>query len=371
MPETTRPGPCPFQPAAFLAVLFLVTGQPTAAEGLDFDQGVDVAPVLEQARGDVQTIQQGPESRPIPVPPKAFANPKEVLDYLSGLPNRSDKRVISGQFIGYGGSGNLNEINEIFKKTRHWVGMIGLDYHDYGLGKPNYAANSHLVKYWKRGGLITVSNHPNNPHTGGNVYDRNIDIADLLQPGTTAYTRWKAELDVLAEGLKELKDNGVVVLWRPYHEMNGRWFWWGGRDAEDFKALWRLMYHYFTDTQGLDNLLWVYSPDHQASVTEYYPGADYVDIVAVDVYLTDPSELSEGTYGDLVSFGKPMGLGEYGPGGQRPDVESTDFSLLIKAIQQKFPKTTFFQVWNEDWGMHNSNHRNADVLLGDPWIVNR
>ena len=82
--------------------------------------------------------------------------------------------------------------------------MIGADYHDYGSHGPNAGANAMLAEYWRRGGLVTISNHAGNPRTGGNVFDRRIRLSELLDKNSAAHRRWMAELDVLAEGLRDL-----------------------------------------------------------------------------------------------------------------------------------------------------------------------
>ena len=73
--------------------------------------------------------------------------------------------------------------------------------------------------------------------------------------------------------------------------MNGKWFWWGGADKEEFLALWRHMFDYFTTTKGLNNLLWLYSSNSEdawtRSVDFYYPGDAYCDVVGLDNYTDD------------------------------------------------------------------------------------
>jgi len=113
--------------------------------------------------------------------------------------------------------------------------------------------------------------NPANPK-GGGLRDKGVNIAELLQPDTDTHQRWMQELDLTAEGLKELKDAGVVVLWRPFHEMNGGWFWWGAKEPEQFIALWRHMFDYFSKTKSLDNLLWVYGPNHGQNTRSIMPG---------------------------------------------------------------------------------------------------
>jgi mannan endo-1,4-beta-mannosidase len=93
----------------------------------------------------------------------------------------------------------------------------------------------------------------------------------------------------VAEGLQQLKDAGVVVLWRPFHEMNGDWFWWGKKTGDDgYKKLYRMLYDRLVNFHHLNNLIWVYNcnelNDNVDPYEKYYPGNDVVDILATDVY---------------------------------------------------------------------------------------
>lgn len=96
--------------------------------------------------------------------------------------------------------------------------------------------------------------------------------------------------------LRQLRDARIPILWRPYHEMNGVWFWWCAKPGENgFKKLWIMTYDYLTRVHGLDNLLWVWNTnaprdkqgDEAGPYADYYPGSEYVDILAADVYHRD------------------------------------------------------------------------------------
>lgn len=106
--------------------------------------------------------------------------------------------------------------------------------------------------------------------------------------GREAYNR---QLDRLADFFLSLTDgNGkrIGVIFRPWHEHTGGWFWWGTPNcsADDYKKLWTMMRQRF-DQRGVDNVLWAYSPDRCASASQYlqrYPGDEYADILGADVY---------------------------------------------------------------------------------------
>ena len=120
--------------------------------------------------------------------------------------------------------------------------------------------------------------------------------AELTTDGTPLNTLWKKQMDTVIPYLKQLRDAGIPILWRPYHEMNGVWFWWCNKPGENgFKKLWIMTYDYFTKVHGLNNLLWVWNTnaprdkqgDEAGPYADYYPGSDYVDILAADVYHRD------------------------------------------------------------------------------------
>jgi mannan endo-1,4-beta-mannosidase len=201
-----------------------------------------------------------------PANPKANAQARAVLDYFHELSARKEgKRVLSGQFSDFGNGANLRIMRRVNDQAAHWPALIGVDYADFPRGAvTTKVPNQVALDYWKQGGFVTVMAHLYNPANpkGGGLRDKGVDLAALLQPGTDTHQRWMQELDLIADGLRELQDAGVVVLWRPFHEKNGGWFWWGAKEPQQFIAVWRHMFDYFTNTKSLNNLLWVYGPNH-------------------------------------------------------------------------------------------------------------
>ena len=159
---------------------------------------------------------------------------------------------------------------------------------------------------------------------------------ELTTDGSPLNTQWKRQMDTVIPYLKQLRDAGIPILWRPYHEMNGIWFWWGSRPGEEgFKKLWIMTYDYFTREHGLNNLLWVWNPHapkgEAGPYADYYPGSEYVDILAADVYRKD---YKQSHHDDLRALAgeKPIALGEVG---QLPDPES----------YHNQPDWSWFMVW--------------------------
>ena len=93
-----------------------------------------------------------------------------------------------------------------------------------------------------------------------------------------------ADIAEIAKQLKKLKDADVPVLWRPLHEAEGAWFWWGAEGPEPCKKLYRLLYDQLTNVYGLDNLIWVWNSYTYSTSPDWYPGDDVVDIVGYDKY---------------------------------------------------------------------------------------
>ncbi|MCC7236471.1 MAG: hypothetical protein IT163_14255 [Bryobacterales bacterium] len=304
------------------------------------------------------------------VNPKATADTRSVLAYFRGLPEQSGRRVVSGQFIGSGNYATTKEIDSIRQQTGKMVAMMGIDY--ALMHGTDTTANFYAIRHWNAGGLVTVSFHALNPQTRGfgSVKNRKINFQDLFQEGSKAHQNWIADLDKAAAGLAELQAHNVVVLWRPFHEMNKDYFWWGNRDTGEFVRLWRQTFDYLTKTKGLNNLLWVYSPYQAADTTKYFPGDAYVDIVSMDAYETNPEKIQG--YEALAALDKPFGFAEYGPSGNLlvfiPLIEkNVDYYGIFNTILRKFPKTSFLHAWNGGWGFQS--HRNISQLMNDPRLI--
>lgn len=110
--------------------------------------------------------------------------------------------------------------------------------------------------------------------------DTEFDAANATVEGTWENKVFTEDLKNAAAYLKLLRDADIPVLWRPFHEAAGGWFWWG-KDVASFKSLWIAMFNYFK-TEGLDNLIWVWTTEGNDS--DWYPGDQYVDIVGRDIY---------------------------------------------------------------------------------------
>lgn len=160
-----------------------------------------------------------------------------------------------------------------------------------------------IKKAYARGGIITVSTHPDNPLTDknktadnwpvGTSWDNTPAVAAAL-PGGEAHQIYLGYLDEVAAWANNLKDeNGVLipVIFRILHENTGSWFWWGETQStpEEYKKLYQLTVEYLRDVHKVNNFLFAYSPNSLKDVSEQnylerYPGDDWVDILGFDAY---------------------------------------------------------------------------------------
>ena len=170
----------------------------------------------------------------------------------------------------------------------------GTDYFDIS-GDYTLVITEDVLKSLQEGGLI-IGGHDYTAvavylENNGTALDPNKDYAfykaDTEFDATNATVEGTWENKVFTEDLKNaaaylklLRDADIPVLWRPFHEAAGGWFWWG-KDAASFKSLWIAMFNYFK-AEGLDNLIWVWTTE--GNDADWYPGDQYVDIVGRDVY---------------------------------------------------------------------------------------
>lgn len=187
-----------------------------------------------------------------------------------------------------------------FKNSSWGEIASGTDYFDIS-GDYTLAITEKILESLQDGGLI-IGGHD---YTAIGVYlesnstplDPNKDYAfykaetefnatNALVEGTWENKVFTEDLANVAAYLKLLKDANIPVVWRPFHEAAGGWFWWG-KDADSFKALWIAMFKYF-QAQGLNNLIWVWTTE--GNDTDWYPGDQYVDIIGRDIYKEEAAD---------------------------------------------------------------------------------
>lgn len=228
----------------------------------------------------------------VPCNPEAQPCVRAVMDYLAEL---SGHGILTGQHTKTRGVEELRHIERVTGKEPALLGFELLAYSP----NINYRETDEacltevedncgtLRQAWdwaERKGILTFTWHwfsPLGGH-GKSFYAANTDFdaTRALQPDTAENRALLSDMDVMAGILRPFRDRGVPILWRPFHEGDGDWFWWGAKGPETVKGLWRLMFERFTRVHRLDNLIWVWN----SPVPACYPGDDTVDIISRDIY---------------------------------------------------------------------------------------
>ncbi|WP_341226443.1 glycosyl hydrolase [uncultured Arcticibacterium sp.] len=178
-------------------------------------------------------------------------------------------------------------------------GVIGIDFSGFTGRNPELyktKLRKTVQDTYNRGGIVTVAWHFYNPMGKGGFYWKgsdSLEVVSRLIPGGDGHEKYKAILDDIAEWVNSCKGaNGELIpmIFRPYHEFDGGWFWWGAPhcSVEDFKTLWKFTLSYLRDERNVHSFIWAFSPDNkfetEAEFLERYPGDEWVDMVGMDNY---------------------------------------------------------------------------------------
>lgn len=299
-------------------------------------------------------------------PPIVTANPNttvEARDLLRYLYDLSGKRTLTAQHEVLGRMSVVGD--KIGAITGDYPAIWGCDFgfsderHDIDNIKYRSQLVAEIKKQHESGAIITMTYHQANPVIGepclfrGGVISELTDAQwkELLTPGTDLHGIWERQMDIVAALLKEVRDARIPVLFRPYHEMNGSWFWWGGRKGPGgAAALYVQLFRYFTEHHHLDNLVWVWSCDKpHPGVEEFYPGDRYMDVLGCDIYPIkgNPEVYPQEWYERMVLLAgdKPLALGEFS---RLPDL----------SIFQKQPRWVWMMGWS---GMFLEQNSEAEI----------
>ncbi|WP_372745235.1 glycoside hydrolase family 26 protein [Lutibacter sp.] len=153
-----------------------------------------------------------------------------------------------------------------------------------------------IIDAHKKGGIITISWHANNPVSGGSSWDKTSAVSQIIKGGIERekYEVWVSKVAAFIKDLK-YQNKPIPIIFRPFHEMNGSWFWWGGENCkpEDYKILWRETVDLLKNKHKIHSLLYAFSPNKLGKndqYLDYYPGDEYVDILGMDIYDFNDSE---------------------------------------------------------------------------------
>ncbi len=292
-------------------------------------------------------------------PSTKLADPKatrEARALMAFLVSHYGDKTLSGQYDG-------EDSEYIRQNTGQLPSIRGGDLMDYSPSRTAFGAKSNaseqLIEAARRGQIVTLSWHWNAPahlinatyqnasgktieapwHRGFYTDASTFDLrAALANPNSNDYKLILRDIDAIAVQLKKFSDARVPVLWRPLHEAQGGWFWWGAKGPDSFKTLWRLVFNRLTRTHNLHNLIWVNSSGEDE---KWYPGDDCVDVVGIDAYPTDGSDALSATWEALSrDFGgrKLLALTEFG---RVPDIEK---------MRRFGVRWSYFVSWTGDLG---------------------
>jgi len=232
---------------------------------------------------------------------------KETKALYRNLYKLSESHILFGHQhateYGHGWQGQENR-SDVKSVTGSHPAVIGIDIS--GLAN-NYISDTNRQKIktsliktvtdtYNRGGVTTVAWHFLNPASGGGFYwndSVSVKAVPLLIPGGSHHEIYKSILKIIADfahSVKGKKGSPAPMIFRPYHEFDGDWFWWGKSHCtrEEFITLWRFTVSYLRDSLGVHNFIYAFSPDNKFNTEEQYldryPGNEWVDMVGVDNY---------------------------------------------------------------------------------------
>jgi mannan endo-1,4-beta-mannosidase len=310
-----------------------------------------------------------------PVTPDAAPEAVELLNFIYRI---SGRHTLSGQH-----NYPADKDRETVVAARAWGKTPAIFGKDWGFADQTSKDSAfvrddtveELEKQYKNGSLVVICWHEVPPTADEPVAFRGrrgsgpttnhlntvqghlteAQYKDLLTPGTELHRHWCAQVDAIVPYLKKLQDAHVPVLWRPFHEMNGAWFWWGGRRGEyGTAALYKMMFDRLVNYHKIKNLIWVWNVDRPEGTTlqfkDCWPGPEYVDVLSLDCYQT----FKPSYYRDLLKLadGKPVALGEV----------SGNLSLDVLKTQ---PKWAWWMTWAGS-GLRGDATNRFTAVLKDP-----
>lgn len=304
------------------------------------------------------------------VNPNATPEAKDLLKFIYA---QSGKGTLTGQH-------SYPLYSDIYmERVNNFTGMYPAVFgQDFGYSKSNsldgvnfrQRSIDNAIKWHKNGAIITLMWHAVPPNCKENftIWKGEHGIQskltehewkDLFTEGSEINNNWKSQVDVIAFYLRQLQDEKIPVIWRPYHEMNGDWFWWGYNE-DHYRKLYIMLWKRLTEYHGINNLLWVFNANELGSSNVkpyegFYPGDEYVDILATDIY---SSEYKGKDYELLLELGKgkPIAWGEVG-------------KLPTPEIIKQQPKWVWFMCWSEFIETANDWSRRSDIYSADNTIT--
>lgn len=290
----------------------------------------------------------------------------KTQDLFNRLKSTYGQKVISGQH---------KTTNQLFSHTNELPIIRGFGIQNYTKG---YAYNwdnvnsSHAFGWKETGktqeiidwynnescGIVTIEWHWHVPNgigatPGVNTFltkHTTFDLSEVIEPQHPDHQYLLEDIDSIASQLKKLETAGVPILWRPLHEAEGQWFWWGAKGPKPCLELYDLMYDRLTNYHNLHNLIWVWS-GYAEEV--WYPGNDKVDIYGYDSYpgnfIHNSQKIVFDKFYQICHGEKIIAMTENGP---LPNVD---------AMMSDDAMWSFFMSWDESPTANNLSQHAIDT----------
>ncbi|WP_295653713.1 glycosyl hydrolase [uncultured Mucilaginibacter sp.] len=327
---------------------------------------------------------------------------KETVILFYNLKKSAEKQVLFGHMEdnmnGYSGWTSGTGKSDVYDVTGVYPAMYGFDFGPVAsLKRGKYSdeqlkhTHDQVIEAYQRHGVITFSWHCNNPVSKGSFYwkDSPVNAVSEILPGG-AYNKVFAEsLTKIADFANNAKYKGklIPIIFRPWHEFDGDWFWWGRSHCsiEEYKALYRYTVTYLRDTMHVTNFLYAWSPDcnfkSRQQYTERYPGNAYVDVLGMDDY----SDLKQGKSPDVAASklqlitnmaAESHKIAAFTETGLE-NIPQADWytTMLLKAMKQGHTQLAYVMVWSNRpksyWTPYKGHPAEADFVAfkNDPLLV--
>jgi len=229
----------------------------------------------------------------------------ETINLFNNLKETSKKHILFGHQhateYGHGWKGDKNR-SDVKSVVGSHPAVKGVDFYNVSgiserkVQQAMYDLKKNVEDTYNRGGITTIAWHFNNPVSGGGFYWKDSiskPAVKYIIPSGEAHHEYKKILKRIgywANNLKGADGKSVPVIFRPFHEFDGDWFWWGKPycSKDEFISLWQFTVSYLRDELGVHNFIYAFSPDNRFTTEEEflerYPGDEWVDMVGMDNY---------------------------------------------------------------------------------------
>ncbi|MBR6093534.1 MAG: beta-mannosidase [Lachnospiraceae bacterium] len=309
-----------------------------------------------------------------PVNPNATKEACELLEYLY---ENAGRAVISGQHTQTVPMEEVSYLHEVTGKYPKLQGfeLLGyspnVNYEDASEAcitevKENLNTVETAIKWAKEtDGIVSYCFHWFSPIGGHDksFYQKNTDFdaRRILAEGSDEEKSFYSDLRIIGDLLRKFQNENIPILWRPFHEADGDWFWWGSKGHETGRDLYIKMYHFFVDELHLNHLLWVWN----SPAPEGYPGDEYVDVISRDVYLMPGTKTDyKKEYEELIRITDAPKVAALGEVGLIPDMEIWEKSKVPWA---------YFMTWSKEFCMTEEYNTKEDFKknYASPYMITR